>query len=293
MKNVLLVINPVSGRKLAQKKIFDIVSVFCEHGISPTVHITQGRGDAGQYVLKNAGKFDAVVSGGGDGTMNEAASGVLESGAGVPFGHIPFGSTDVFAQCHGIPKDPAQAAAVICRGRTIKIDTARFNGRRFIYIASFGAFSDLSFTTSQQMKNVLGHGAYLVDSVKEFQHIVTHGVCVECDGETREGSYGFGAVSNVTSVASVIKMPEGSVISDDGKFETVLIKKPDTPAGWSSVAASIMSGEYDPEYFEFLHGSSIRLACAESIDWALDGEKETASSVEIEVDRQSLEVFVP
>ena len=104
-RKVMLVANPVSGKKAVANALSDICRVFLELGWIPSVFVTGGRGDATDYVKKYGGDFGRIVAIGGDGTMNETVTGIIEAGLDTPFAFIPSGTTNDFASTHHLPTD--------------------------------------------------------------------------------------------------------------------------------------------------------------------------------------------
>lgn len=85
-----------------------------------------------------AGNYDLVVCSGGDGTLDEVVTGMMQCKAKVPLGYIPAGSTNDFASSLGIPKDMEKAAEAAVIGKPFPCDVGLFNGDYFVYVAAFG-----------------------------------------------------------------------------------------------------------------------------------------------------------
>ena len=105
MNRPLLIVNPKAGLGLYQRHIPVVVNRLSAAGIVPAVYITQSTGDAKRIAMEKAEEYDAVICYGGDGTLNEVVSGVLESGTGRTIGYIPAGSTNDYAYSLKLPAD--------------------------------------------------------------------------------------------------------------------------------------------------------------------------------------------
>ena len=162
-KKLLFIFNPCSGKGQIKNKLMEVIDIMVKAGYEVTVHSTQDREDAMQKVKSEAKNYDLVICSGGDGTLDEAVTGMMQSEKKVPLGYIPAGSTNDFANSLKIPKDIVKAAHVAVEGRKFPVDVGYFNGDSFIYIAAFGLFTDVSYQTSQELKNVLGHAAYILE----------------------------------------------------------------------------------------------------------------------------------
>ena len=202
MKKMLFILNPCAGTKKANKFLAEILDVFNRADYQTQVYVTAGPKDAVQAVKQFAPGMDLVVCCGGDGTFNETVTGLLEAGLSTPLGYIPAGSTNDFANSLRLSLHPLEAAKAIINGTPKPLDIGLFNGRYFSYVASFGAFTKVSYSTPQNVKNALGHTAYVLESIKEIATIRKLPVRLELDGEVVEDDYIFGAICNSTSVGT-------------------------------------------------------------------------------------------
>ena len=180
---LLFVFNPKSGKGLIKDHLVNIVDIMVKADYEVTIYTTQSQGDAVRKVKEDAHKYDLVVCSGGDGTLDEVVTGMEQSDVNVPIGYIPAGSTNDFANSLGIPKEMEKAAEVAVSGTPFPCDVGAFNGDTSVYVAAFGLFTEVSYQTSQQMKNILGHVAYLLEGVKRVFDIKTFKMKVEHDGE--------------------------------------------------------------------------------------------------------------
>ena len=272
-KKLLFVFNPFSGKGQIKSKLYSVIDCFVKAGYEVTVYPTQHPQDAQQLVEAQAGRYDLVVCCGGDGTLSATVDRLLRSGEEVKLGYIPAGSTNDFANFLGLPKEPAEAADLIVDGEAKPIDAGRFGERHFIYVASFGAFTQTSYATTQNLKNSLGHLAYIIEGIKELPQLKSYAVRAEtAEGGVYEGEYLFGALSNSTSLGGIIKMSAEKVDPADGLFELALVKKPKSLYELNRILLALMGGQVDEELITFVHTAGAAFACAEPMPWSLDGE---------------------
>lgn len=273
MKAVILV-NPHAGRQGIVKEIDGVRKVFEENDFQTEIIQTENAEQAAgaiQRALK-AGP-DVLVCCGGDGTLSETVSVMLEAGADIPLGYIPAGTTNDFASSLGIPKEPVKAAERVVFGKPERMDAGRFGDRSFIYVASFGAFTQSSYQTNQAMKNSLGHFAYVLEGLKELPALKPCRMRVEtAEGGVYEGDYIFGALSNSTSIGGVMKLDPAEVDPADGKFELILVKNPKNLLEFNRVILSLVNGKYDEELVVFTHTERAVFTCGQPVVWSLDGE---------------------
>ncbi len=272
MRKLLLIINPVAGRNQAQADLFKMVRVFAEHDCEVTVYPTRGPQDCTRKVLADAGRFDLVVCCGGDGTLNEMVSGMMQREDPVPMGYIPLGSTNDFAASLHLPSHVEEAALRCVEGTAFHMDVGSLNDRYFNYIAAFGAFTEASYATPQQIKNALGHLAYILEGVKSLGRLQPIHVRITADGETFEEDYLFGAVTNTVSLGGVLRLDPSRVLLDDGMYELLLVKNPQNPAEAQAMLSALMLQNYDGPLVRMLRASDILFESNHEISWTIDGE---------------------
>lgn len=273
MKNALLIVNPCAGKMKSKTALFDIISVLCQSGYTVTAHITQHRLHATQLVReKSTDDFGLVVCCGGDGTLNEVITGLMSLEKKIPLGYIPTGSTNDFAGSVGIPTDPEKAALNIVNGEERSIDIGLFNEKYFTYIASFGAFTSVSYTAPQSAKNIFGHLAYVLEGIKDITSIQEKKVRYFSREQCGEGSYIFGYVANSISIGGILKLDSKLVSMNDGLFEVLMIKMPKNINDLHKAVWGLINSDFSDEIFEFFKTEEITFDMPDDTDWSLDGE---------------------
>lgn len=273
MKQLLLILNPTAGTKKADKYLSNIISVFNQAEYDTHVYITTSRGDATRAVKLYGNQKDVIVCCGGDGTLNETITGILEAELDVALGYIPAGSTNDFASSLHLSNDVVEAAKQIANGEIKRYDVGKFNERYFAYIASFGAFTKSSYATPQNVKNTLGHLAYILDGIQEIASIRKEHLRMELDGEIIEDDYLFGAICNSTSVGGILTLDPDVVDMGDGKFEILLIRTPKNIQELHECVLALRSKKYDCGMITFRSANEIKIVANPEMPWTLDGEK--------------------
>jgi len=271
-KKILLIANPMAGMKKIQRMLPKLTRLFEDKGYTVDCHETASKGDGRDAVIRYSQGCNIVVCAGGDGTLNETISGLMALEDGPPLGYIPAGSTNDFAVSLGLPFDAIKAVRNIIEGTPRPLDIGMINDRYFAYVASFGAFSDTSYSTSQTLKNTLGHLAYILESVKELPYIRPRRVKFEAEGEVYEDEWLFGAISNSTSLGGIVRLSAGIVDFSDGLFEVMLIKNPRNAIELSKIAISLQTKKYDEDVITFFQTSSVSIETDGDMPWSLDGE---------------------
>lgn len=290
-RKMLFVYNPRAGKAKIRNKLCDIIDIFVKAGYEVTVYPTQQEGDAIRAVRDKKDSYDLLVCSGGDGTLDEAVNGMIKCRKQIPIGYIPAGSTNDFAKSLGIPKDMVKAAEVIANGRDYPCDIGSINEECFVYIAAFGLFTDVSYETSQDIKNVLGHMAYILEGMKRLPSIKSYKMKISYKqkaekepglGEMgQEGFYEekevedefiFGMVTNSISVGGFKRITGKYVELDDGEFEVTLIRKPSNPLDINVIIAALLNRRINTEYMYCFKTPEIVFESQEEIPWTTDGE---------------------
>ncbi len=278
MKSMLFIVNPNAGQKRIKRYLTEVISIFNQAGYRVEVHITTAQGDAIEIARRYAQNHDLVVCAGGDGTFNETINGILQSGCKLPIGYIPCGSTNDFASSMKLPTNVLQAARRIVEGEPASFDAGLFGQRYFSYVASFGAFTKASYATPQNVKNALGHTAYLLSGIQELSQIRPAHIRLEVEGYLIEDDFIFGAISNSTSVGGVLTLDPNQVDMSDGKFEIMLVRMPRSLMELSECIKAIQSQKYNCAMITFFSARQVRVEASEDMNWTLDGEKELGHS---------------
>ena len=272
MQRLLLIINPCAGTKRIPRYLPEIIDLFRRQGFENTVYLTITQGDATEIVRERGADFDRIVCCGGDGTFNEVLTGLLSADLHIPLGYIPCGSTNDFANSLHLPRSISKAARCVVEGEQISLDVGMFNDRYFSYVASFGAFTKTSYSTPQNVKNALGHLAYILQGISDLPSIRPLHMKVEVEDRIFEDDYIFGAISNTTSVGGVLTLDASRVDLNDGLFELILIKSPRDIFELTECIRCLSAQDYNSRMISFISSHEIRVCSEKPLDWTLDGE---------------------
>jgi YegS/Rv2252/BmrU family lipid kinase len=274
MKKVYFIYNPHAGKGLIGSKLNEIIQILAEKDNALTVVPTIGYLDAMERVSKLSEDYDLVVCSGGDGTLDEVVTGMMHHlpENRMPIGYIPAGTTNDFARSLEIPRNMPEAARAVMNGEEFACDIGSFNGDYFVYIAAFGIFTDVSYTTKQEVKNVLGHMAYVLEGMKRLYNLKSYKMKVRADEMEFEGDFLFGMITNSKSVAGFKGLVGNSVVFNDGVFEMTFIKKPKNPLEIQEILAALLKEEIDERYMYSFRSKRVEIECDEMVPWTLDGE---------------------
>lgn len=293
-KKLVLILNPSAGLKQGKRYLSDMISLFEEYDYECLTFVTHARSEATQIAARHVGDAALVVAVGGDGTFNEVIAGLLEAGSSCPIGYIPAGSTNDLGSSLGLSHNLLQCARDIMEGQPRGLDIGSFSGRFFTYIASFGAFTRASYAAPQNLKNLLGHLAYLLEGMKDLWSIKAEHVRFETDAGVFEDDFLFGAISNTTSVGGVLTLSETLVQLDDGLFELLLIRMPKNVAELNQIIGALTTQKYDCDMIILRSIRSARILASAEMAWTLDGEFQPgAEEIQVENLRRRVQLMRP
>lgn len=271
-KKLLFIYNPHAGKAHIRNYLLSIIDTFTKAGYEVTAYPTQKHGDAVEMVIGRAAEFNLLVCSGGDGTLDEVVTGMMQCGVKIPLGYIPAGSTNDFAGSLKLPKDMVKAARIAVGDQLFSCDVGSFNNDTFVYIAAFGLFTDVSYETNQQVKNVLGYMAYILEGVKRLSAIKSYHMKVIADGQEYSDNFMYGMVTNSRSVGGFKNITGKNVELDDGLFEVTLIKRPKNAIELNNIMAALIGAKIDNSSMHCFKASHIEFETETEIPWTLDGE---------------------
>ena len=274
-KNMLFVYNPVSGKANIKTHLADIVDTFTQGGYSVTLHPTNGAKDGYNYILNRGKEFDVIAVCGGDGMLNEAVNALLsfDKEQRPLLSYLPSGSTNDFAGTIGIPLDLKLASKMAVSGSPFFCDAGKFNDKYFAYVAAFGAFTSVSYDTAQEFKNIFGHMAYILEGIRQLPSIRPKKVKITFDKNVIEDNFLLGMVTNSFQVGGIKNTASTGISLNDGLFEVLLIKKPNTPTEFQNIISSFLTQSVESnESVIKIKASKIKFESDEEIPWTLDGE---------------------
>jgi YegS/Rv2252/BmrU family lipid kinase len=251
------------------------------------IRLTTSSGDARRLAAEAAAEgFRIVVAGGGDGTVNEVANGLADTGAAL--GVLPLGTMNVFAKEHGVPDRLEDAWEIIRQGKVREIDLASANGARFIQLAGIGLDAQVVKETTWESKKHYGPLSYLMSAAHVAARTPPR-LLVEANGISCEGS--FVLVGNGRYYGTkIVVFPEAK--PDDGLLDVLIFKHlgyMDIARYLSAVLIGQHTGMEDVEYFQ---AAEARVSSEEEVPVEVDGELSGALPVTFRVTGR-LRVCVP
>lgn len=272
MKKLLFIYNPRAGKSAIRGNLSVILEELQNLDCEMVVYPTRGARDAIDFVEKEGHRFDLLVCCGGDGTLDEVVTGMQKAELSIPLGYIPAGSTNDFAYSLKIPKTMRMAARAIVEGTVFPCDVGKLNDDYFVYVAAFGVFTDISYKTSQEWKNALGHLAYLLEGARSLSNVKSWQMSFESEECSGEGKFLYGMITNSDSVGGLKGITGRDVTLNDGVFEVTLIRDPGANIiEWPLMINALLQGEKHSHIISFKTGR-VKFISEEEVPWTRDGE---------------------
>ncbi len=272
MKNMLLFVNPAAGRSEMHYQLMDVISRFTAAGYDVTCHPTQKPQDITEVIAERGERFDMIVTCGGDGTLNETVTGIMQLKHRPLLGYIPAGTVNDFATSLHIPKNIPDAVTNIIEGVPFSVDLGGFNDRYFTYVAAFGAFTKVSYATPHASKQALGRAAYILEGIRSLTDIRPIHVRAKTGDTEIEDDVILGMVTNATSVGGFKALDDSIVKMDDGLNELILVRAPKVLADYNAIVGALIARDFKPDHFHILQSDSVTLDFDVPVPWTLDGE---------------------
>ncbi|MBO6158450.1 MAG: YegS/Rv2252/BmrU family lipid kinase [Firmicutes bacterium] len=277
-KNILLIYNPHAGRSVIKQSLHQVIDILSNGGALVTAYPTKAKADALRFVGEIGASserfpYDVVVVSGGDGTLHEVVNAMMQlpEAKRVPIGYIPAGSTNDFATSHLIPTSLESAAKTIVNGQVLPFDIGRFGSRYFTYVAAFGSFTDVTYDTPQEIKNIWGHMAYVIEGARRLPGYKPEHLRIIADAERFEGDFYLGMIANTTSVGG-LQIKGGDISLRDGYSELILIRYFQDPLQNLSTLNAVLAQDFSSPAIIYRKAITVRFLSDHSIPWTLDGE---------------------
>lgn len=290
---MLFIYNPKSGQGQIRNHLSAILEKLSAGGYDLTVYPTKESMDACRIVCQRAGEFDLIVCSGGDGTLNEVVTGLMQEGITRCVGYIPAGSTNDFANSLGLPRQMDKAAQLIVDGTPFSCDIGKFNEDYFVYVAAFGMFTDVSYQTKQEMKNLFGHAAYVLEGMKRIGNWKSVHLEVESTEYTGSGDFILGLIANSNSVGGFKGLTGKDIEINDGLFEVLLVHTPANLMEWQEAITTVLLQNKSSRLVERFKTQRLTIRSEEPVSWTRDGENGGEwTQVDVENLHQKLNIMV-
>ena len=291
MKKCVIILNPESGKKKKIKTYQDFYDILRKYGYETEMILTKAKGDARNIIQAIDDDVSLVISAGGDGTLNEIVSGNLLRSKKLTIAPLPMGSTNDVGNMYGLNKTIYENLENILKGKRKKVDTCFINKTPFVYVACFGDYIDLAYSTPRELKKKYGNLAYIMYAFKQLRNkIHTYNIAYRIDGKEYKGEYSFIFISNSSRIAG---QPDVyyNVKLDDCMFEVALAhaKNKKEILKMLVLASTIDVKDIPGITYYQTDNFEIEFLDAPKSSWCIDGEeyRDTKTVFKFEVNQES------
>lgn len=271
--SIMFIFNPNAGKGKVKSSLYSIIDGFTRMNAIVTVFPTQYKHHGKELIQQHAAQYELIVCSGGDGTLNEVVSGLMELENRPPLAYIPTGTVNDFANTLHLSSNITKALEIFAKSQCFACDICTFNNRYFTYVAAFGAFTEVSYKTPQATKNMLGRAAYFLESIKQLPNITTYHMKITTNDRIIEDDFVFGAITNAKSIAGFQSVSTKHALLDDGEFEVLLVRMPQNPLDLQIIITALLKQEINEKFMEFFTSNSLRIESDAKASWTLDGEE--------------------
>ncbi|WP_019172247.1 lipid kinase [Pseudaminobacter salicylatoxidans] len=287
-RRALLIVNPKARRGTGS--IAAAVNVMSRGGMTVIEERASGNETLSDLIRRRAPDFDLVVLGGGDGTLNIAAAGLVD--AGLPLGVLPLGTANDFARTVGIPPDPVKAASLIVTGALSPIDLGEVNGHLFFNVASIGFSAELAADLTQQAKKRWGKLGYAIVAARLLARSQLFSAYLDHDGTTEKIRTMQVSVGNGRHYGGGMTVEE-SATADDGMLDFYSLE---VDHWWRLLALlpSLRKGTHGRwDDVRAFRTTEVTIRTSKPRPVNTDGELITTTPAHFRIRPQALQVFTP
>lgn len=222
MKKCVIIMNPESGKKKKITTYQEFYDILRKYGYDTEIIFTKAKGDAKNIIQSLDEKVSLVISGGGDGTLNEIVAGNLLRKKKLTVAPLPLGSTNDVGNMYGLNKSVYENLESLLQGKAKKVDVCYIDKTPFVYVACLGDYIDMAYSTPRSLKKRYGKIAYIMYGIKQLRNKINqYDIKYKVNGQEYEGTYSFIFISNSSRIAG---QPDVyyDIKVDDNMFEVAL-----------------------------------------------------------------------
>lgn len=275
MERIKLIINPSSGRQAVETRVDYLCKLLLDDGYTLGKYYTQKKDDAVNETIKtcSSGQWDTIIACGGDGTINEVATGIAKSTNKLPVAILQSGTVNDFANYMNMPSKIPDFFKMIKNRHIVEIDLGKINNKYFVNVAAGGLLTDVGFQVPIEAKALLGRMAYYFEGLRTLilQGIEPIHLSFESEEYTKEEDVLLFVVSNSASIGGFKKLaPDADVL--DGLLDVLIIKNSDIPE-LANIFFNVLKGDHiNHPNVVYFKTKNILIRAKKNITIDIDGE---------------------
>lgn len=288
-KRALIVANPIAGRGTGENAAVELATALGRRGVAVEVFLTGAQDEARVRVRCADPETDLVVAVGGDGTIGEVLSGLINDE--IPVGVLPMGTSNVLSLDTGIPRDVDSLLEVLLAGRTQTLDLARVNGHTSFLCTGVGIDGAICKALGERRTGPITKWSYFKPSLDCLLKFKAPRLRVTLDGDELEGDYGFVVASNIIHYAGYLKFARDRKL-DDGLLEVYLFKH-GRGLPLLEYAVRGLLGRLPGGSCTMARAKHLTVTADEPVPYQVDGDYRGVTPLELEVTGRQVQLLVP
>lgn len=296
MRKCVIIMNPESGKKRKITTYQEFYDILRNYGYETEIILTKAKGDAKKIIQGLDSNIDLVISGGGDGTLNEIVTGNLLREKPLVITPLPMGSTNDVGSMYGLEGNIYENLKILLKGQRKKVDICYINDTPFVYVACLGDYIDMAYATPRELKEKYGKAAYLIYGAKQiFNNLNSYNIRFKVDGQEYEGTYSFIFISNSSRIAG---QPDVyyDVKLNDNMFEVALADAKNKAELIKLLALVDTMDVKDIPEITYFQTNNFEIEFLDDLktSWCIDGEeyKDNSNKFVFRVD-QNMKMLIP
>ncbi len=294
-RSACLIFNPVAGQGNPEEDLRTIWKLL-EPDINLDIRFTSEEVGANELAAEAiASGAELLLVSGGDGTVSAAADAAI--GTGIPFGVIPRGTANAFANALGLPTTIQAACETILAGETRAVDAAYCNGKPMVLLTGIGLEAETVERADRETKNGLGALAYILAGFQKLSEMEVFDTTLEIENLVGQVQAIAVTVANAAPPTSVLAQGPAGVIADDGLLDVTILCSTNQlqaiNAMTNLLGTALMGAPADREDIIYLRTKRIKVTTEPPQKVVLDGEIMGTTPVEVECFPKGLTILVP
>jgi len=297
MKFIKIIFNPVSGRGAAEDRVNHVAHILLDRGYTVNKYATKAQGD-GRREAKDScdGTWDLIIAAGGDGTINEVASGIYESGKKTPMAILHEGTMNDIAKHLNISNDPVDFCNMVDGFQLKSIDLGKSNDRYFLNVVAGGMITSVAHRTPVELKHMFGRVAYYLEVIKELTSsgLRAYKLKIAYDDIIDEGRFNLFIISNSPTIGGFEQlMPLAQM--QDGLLDCFFIREAESIQEAAELFLSVLKGEHiNHKKVLYFRTSKVEITSDDhnGIELDFDGEYAGQLPVLIEIIPSAIDILV-
>lgn len=294
MKRIRIIYNPSSGRQIIQRRIDIICKILLDKGYIIGKFKTQKKYDALYETAKCCKEdWDIIIVSGGDGTINEVATGIMIGGRKIPVAILAAGTVNDFATFMNLPRNAYEFCNMIVSENTADVDLGKLNDKYFVNVAAGGLLTNIAHQASSELKTVLGRMAYYIEGLKEIPKQGFNPIKVRFESKqySKAEEILLFLISNSSSIGGFKKLAPAAEVQD-GYLDCIIIKKSEIQ-DIISIFLNILRGVHvNHPNVEYFKTKEIKIESDSDVNIDIDGEYAGKLPAQFEVMPKSFKIFV-